>query len=53
MIDETTINARWCVDSESGEQWLLDVRTGRVLGRKDGCGIWVNPEENGNDSPRQ
>lgn len=29
------VEGRWCVDSETGEQVCLDLKTGQVLARKD------------------
>jgi len=32
----------WCVDSETGLQYLLDLKTGTILARKDSDGNIVN-----------
>ena len=29
------INARWCVDSETGDGVLIDIRTNKILWRRD------------------
>lgn len=42
MIDpEKTLNAQWCVDSESGHEFLLDLKTGQVLAEKNEKGEWI------------
>ena len=33
-MDDSTLNARWCVDSETGEEYLLDLKTGQVIGTR-------------------
>lgn len=42
--DETTLEARWVVDSETGIEYMLDLKTGQKLGVKIN-GVWLNPEE--------
>lgn len=42
--DETTLEARWVIDSETGIEYLLDLKTGQKLGVKIN-GVWLNPEE--------
>lgn len=32
---EKTIDATWCVDSETGERYLLDNKTGQVIATGD------------------
>ncbi len=44
MQDDVTLEAVWTVDSETGEQYLRDVRTGEILAQRNQQGIWVNPE---------
>lgn len=41
---EATLEAKWVVDSETGEQYMLDFKSGQILARKNKDGIWVNPE---------
>lgn len=33
---ENTVDAIWCVDSESGHRYLLDIKTGQVIST-EGC----------------
>lgn len=42
---EELINARWVVDSETGNQYLLDIKTSTVIAKKDKDGVWVNPDK--------
>jgi hypothetical protein len=30
-MDDTTLEAIWCWDSETGKKYLLDVKTGKVI----------------------
>lgn len=32
------LEGRWCVDSETGEHLLIDLKTGQILARKDSDG---------------
>lgn len=41
--DEKTLDAKWVVDSETGIEYMLDVRTGAKIAMKVD-GIWLNPE---------
>lgn len=43
--DEETLHAQWVVDSETGEQYMLDLKTGQILAHKNHLGEWTNPEE--------
>lgn len=42
--NQTTLEARWVIDSETGIEYLLDLKTGQKLGVKIN-GVWLNPEE--------
>lgn len=45
MIDcEKTLRAQWCVDSETSEQVLLDLETGKVIARKNAKGEIIYAE---------
>lgn len=41
---ETTLQAKWVIDSETGIEYMLDFKTGQKLAVKIN-GIWLNPEE--------
>lgn len=30
-MDDSTLEGRWCTDSETGEEYLLDLKTGQVI----------------------
>ncbi len=45
-IGNETIDAIWCVDSETSEQLLLDRKTGAVLARKDREGNIIHEKSN-------
>lgn len=34
MDEEETVNLQWCIDSESGEDILVDISTLNVVGKK-------------------
>jgi len=40
---ETTLEGQWVVDSESGIEYLMDLKTGQKLAIKID-GKWLNPE---------
>lgn len=42
--DDTTLEAKWTIDSETGIEYLFDLKTGQKLAIKVG-GVWLNPEE--------
>lgn len=46
MDADKRIEAVWCIDSETGEQMLLDLATGQELARKDRNGniIYGQPD---------
>lgn len=34
-MDDSTLDAVWCVDSETGEEWLIDRATGdKIISRE-------------------
>lgn len=37
-----TVDAVWCIDSESGVRYLLDRKTGHIIARKDDDGNIIN-----------
>ncbi len=41
---EDTLEAKWVVDSETGMEYMLEMKTGKKLAVKIN-GIWLNPEE--------
>lgn len=43
-FSERTLNAQWAVDSETGQQYLIDLETGQILAAKNNNGEWINPE---------
>jgi len=42
--DEATLEGQWVVNSETGEEYMLDLRTGNILAKKTQLGEWINPE---------
>lgn len=44
MNYDETLEARWSVDSETGYQYLIDLKTGNIIATKNDKGIWNNPE---------
>jgi len=33
-MDGSTLIAKWCIDSETGQEWLMDLKTGnKIIGR--------------------
>lgn len=43
MDVNNTLNAVWAVDSETGEEMLIDRKSGSVIARKDRNGNIVDP----------
>ena len=41
-MDDTTLNAVWCVDSETGEKVLIDTQQWRIIAKKDKDGNIVD-----------
>lgn len=40
-FDEATLEAKWVVNSETGEQYLLDLRSGSIIATRNEQGEWV------------
>ncbi len=41
---DSTFNETWCVDSETGEQILIDHKTGQIIARKfKDSEVWYEP----------
>lgn len=40
---EETLEARWVVDSETGIEYMFDLKTGHKLAVRVN-GVWLNPE---------
>ena len=36
--DEQTFEGRWCINSETGDYYLIDLKTGKLLLRKENNG---------------
>lgn len=34
MIDDSTLNAAWYIDSETGQEVLVDLKTKKIIARK-------------------
>lgn len=34
-MDDSTLDAQWCVDSETGEEYLIDRKTNQIIARRD------------------
>ena len=47
---EKPIKAIWCVDSETSDEFLIDLNTGAVIARRGNDGKWINPEASNSSS---
>jgi hypothetical protein len=41
-VEETTFEGKWVVDSETGKEHLVNIRTNQVEATKDENGVWRN-----------
>lgn len=41
MSDDSTLDAIWCIDSETGRKYLIDRKTNKIVAEMDKDGIII------------